>query len=234
MAAMALWESGFTVSATPITPAKVPSTAASMAVLPSASRLLTSASISSILIPLSSMSLRLPTSKRRPSTTALIPCPGMAAKSFGSPRSSPCFLAPAIMASPKGCSEPLSALAVSLSTSSSVNPLNAAKSVSSGSPLVIVPVLSKTMAWSLWAFSKCSPPLMRMPFSAPLPVPTMIEVGVASPKAQGQAITKTAVMLISALVKLPGAPMKYQPRKVKAATPTTTGTNLLEIISAIL
>ncbi len=33
---------------------------------------------------------------------------------------------------------------------------------------------------------------MRIPFSAPLPVPTMMAVGVARPRAQGQAMTSTA------------------------------------------
>ncbi len=42
---------------------------------------------------------------------------------------------------------------------------------------------------------------MRMPFSAPLPVPTMIDVGVASPRAQGQAMISTATALISANVR---------------------------------
>ena len=33
---------------------------------------------------------------------------------------------------------------------------------------------------------------MRVPFSAPLPVPTMIDSGVARPRAQGQAMISTA------------------------------------------
>ena len=40
---------------------------------------------------------------------------------------------------------------------------------------------------------------MRMPFSAPLPVPTMMAVGVARPSAHGQAMTMTAVPASSAL-----------------------------------
>ncbi|MBA7627158.1 hypothetical protein ES703_34620 [subsurface metagenome] len=38
-----------------------------------------------------------------------------------------------------------------------------------------------------------SPPLIKSPFSAPLPVPTITAVGIASPKAQGHAITTTEV-----------------------------------------
>ena len=65
-------------------------------------------------------------------------------------------------------------------------------SVTSGLPSVSVPVLSKTMASILYAVSSASPLLIRMPFSAPLPVPTMMAVGVARPSAHGQAMTSTA------------------------------------------
>lgn len=42
-----------------------------------------------------------------------------------------------------------------------------------GSPLVRVPVLSKTTAETLLVLSKASPPLMRTPCFAPTPDPTM-------------------------------------------------------------
>ncbi|BAY06533.1 hypothetical protein NIES19_58160 (plasmid) [Anabaena cylindrica PCC 7122] len=62
-----------------------------------------------------------------------------------------------------------------------------------------------------------------MPFSAPLPVPTITEVGVAKPKAQGQAIIKTPTVVINARVTLP---MKlYQRMKVRIAIAITAGTN---------
>lgn len=63
--------------------------------------------------------------------------------------------------------------------------------VTAGTPLVKVPVLSNTIDFTLCAFSSGSEPLMRIPFRAPTPVPTMTAVGVANPKAQGQAIAKT-------------------------------------------
>ncbi len=63
--------------------------------------------------------------------------------------------------------------------------------------MVSVPVLSITTVVSLWAVSSASPPRIKTPFSAPLPVPTMMEVGVAKPRAQGQAIIKTATKLSS-------------------------------------
>src|SRR3989344_9023453 len=46
--------------------------------------------------------------------------------------------------------------------------------------------------------SSGTPPLIKMPFSAPLPVPAISAVGVASPSAHGHAITITAVNAISA------------------------------------
>ena len=61
-----------------------------------------------------------------------------------------------------------------------------------GRPSVNVPVLSMTTASTRCAVSSASPPRMRMPASAPRPVPTMIAVGVARPIAHGQAMTSDA------------------------------------------
>ena len=69
----------------------------------------------------------------------------------------------------------------------------AARSVTLGLPSVTVPVLSSTTVFTVCAVSSASADLIRMPFSAPLPVPTMMAVGVASPSAQGQEITSTAI-----------------------------------------
>ena len=38
-----------------------------------------------------------------------------------------------------------------------------------------------------------SPPLNKIPFSAARPVPTIIDVGVAKPSAQGHAMTSTDI-----------------------------------------
>ena len=105
-------------------------------------------------------------------------------------------------------------------------------SVSSGSPLVRVPVLSSTTVSSLWAPSRASPPLIRMPDSAPLPVPTMIEVGVARPIAHGQAMIRTATVFRSANVRAGSGPNRSQTKNVTAATPITAGTNTALILSA--
>ena len=49
-----------------------------------------------------------------------------------------------------------------------------------------------------------------MPFSAPLPVPTMMAVGVARPSAQGQAMMSTATKLSKANVREGSGPAKNQ------------------------
>ena len=55
-------------------------------------------------------------------------------------------------------------------------------------PVVTVPVLSSTTVSTLRVDSSTSGPLMRMPSCAPRPVPTSSAVGVARPRAQGQAM----------------------------------------------
>ena len=69
-------------------------------------------------------------------------------------------------------------------------------SVTTGFPSVIVPVLSSTTASMRRAVSRLSASFINIPFSAPLPIPTIMAVGVASPKAHGQAITSTVVAAI--------------------------------------
>ncbi len=70
--------------------------------------------------------------------------------------------------------------------------------------------------------SKASPLLISIPFSAPLPVPTIIAVGVAKPKAHGQAITNTDINIVSAKVLL--SPEKYQAKLAITAKDITIGT----------
>jgi hypothetical protein len=45
--------------------------------------------------------------------------------------------------------------------------------------------------------SNVPPFLIKIPFSAPFPTPTIIAVGVASPKAQGQATINTAMNTVN-------------------------------------
>ena len=73
-------------------------------------------------------------------------------------------------------------------------------SVTTGLPYVNVPVLSNAM--TLISFNVCtaSPLRIKIPFSAPKPLPTIKAVGVPKPSAQGQAMTNTAVAVTNASV----------------------------------
>ena len=104
----------------------------------------------------------------------------------------PCFSAAATIATASGCSLARSTLAASRRTSPSEKPGAGTTAVTAGLPSVRVPVLSTT---SVSTFSMCSSAsafLMSTPACAPRPTPTMIDMGVASPSAQGQAMMSTA------------------------------------------
>mmetsp|Transcript_12019 Transcript_12019/g.17578 ORF Transcript_12019/g.17578 Transcript_12019/m.17578 type:complete len:253 (-) Transcript_12019:3000-3758(-) len=96
------------------------------------------------------------------------------------------------------------------------------------------------------AFSRASPSLMRIPYLAATPVVTIITVGTASPKAHGQAITRTeipnlkanknSVSFDSSITFSKASVGLYasenQIIQVKIANKTTPGTKILEILSA--
>ncbi|MNC89063.1 hypothetical protein D3C83_49560 [compost metagenome] len=66
---------------------------------------------------------------------------------------------------------------------------------SRGFPSVRVPVLSTTSVSTARKVSMASAFLNSTPSVAPLPVATMIDMGVASPSAHGQAMMSTATAL---------------------------------------
>ncbi len=70
------------------------------------------------------------------------------------------------------------------------------------------------------------------PASAPRPVPTMIDIGVARPSAHGQAMISTATALTSACASRGSGPTDAQTAKVTAATAITAGTNQPATVSA--
>ena len=74
-------------------------------------------------------------------------------------------------------------------------PAAGTSAVTLGLPSVSVPVLSTTSVSTLAKRSSASAFLISTPACAPRPVPTMIDIGVARPSAQGQAMisTETAV-----------------------------------------
>ena len=67
-----------------------------------------------------------------------------------------------------------------------------------GFPAVIVPVLSIIRVSILFIFSNASAFLTNTPDCAPFPIPTMTDIGVAKPKAQGQAMINTAIAFTKA------------------------------------
>ena len=105
----------------------------------------------------------------------------------------------ATIARASGCSDSRSTAAVSASSSASSMP-SATTSVTSGSPLVRVPVLSITTVSIRAEASSAVAFLNSTPRRAPSPVPTMIAVGVARPSASGQVMTTTVMANSSAMV----------------------------------
>ena len=73
--------------------------------------------------------------------------------------------------------------------------------MTSGLPCVNVPVLSKAIALISLKVWTDSPLLIKMPLLAPIPLPTINAVGVPSPRAQGQAMTRTAVAVTNAKLR---------------------------------
>ena len=104
--------------------------------------------------------------------------------------------------------------------------------MTTGCPVVMVPVLSSATICTRPAISSAAAVLNRMPFFAPRPLPTMIATGVAKPSAQGQEITSTEIARAS-------APPSPSPRSSHTASVTTamvmtTGTNTPDTLSAAL
>ncbi|MPN38736.1 hypothetical protein SDC9_186261 [bioreactor metagenome] len=96
-------------------------------------------------------------------------------------------------------------------------------SVTFGFPSVIVSVLSNTIVFILCAVSRATPLFINTPYSAPLPVPTIIAVGVARPKAQGQAITRTDINMVKANTPV-SPPNQYQAAAERIEIVITIGT----------
>jgi hypothetical protein len=66
-----------------------------------------------------------------------------------------------------------------------------------GFPSVIVPVLSVIRTLTCSCFLRLQHFFINTPDWAPLPTPTITDIGVANPNAQGQAIIKTAIAFMN-------------------------------------
>jgi hypothetical protein len=102
------------------------------------------------------------------------------------------------MAAASGCSLPFSRPAARRSRSFSSNPGAGRTEISLGLPSVSVPVLSTTRVSTFRRTSIASASRNSTPEVAPFPVATMMDMGVASPRAQGQAMMRTATALTMA------------------------------------
>ena len=132
------------------------------------------------------------------------------------------------MACDRGCSLLFSIeLAIFINSFSSISEII---SVTCGLPSVMVPVLSSKIVSTLWRFSKLSAFLNKSPNWALFPVATIIAIGVASPKAHGQEITKTEIAKFKENSK--PYPKIIQTTKVIKEIIITVGTKIAEILSA--
>ncbi|WKZ72537.1 MAG: hypothetical protein QY308_13055 [Ignavibacteriaceae bacterium] len=104
-------------------------------------------------------------------------------------------------------------------------------SVTAGFPSVIVPVLSKIIESIFFASSKLSASFINIPCSAPLPIPTIIAVGVANPKAQGHAITSTVTIASNPCVNSLVPPITTHAASESRAIIITVGTKMADILS---
>jgi hypothetical protein len=77
---------------------------------------------------------------------------------------------------------------------------------------------------SLWAVSRDCAERIRIPAVAPLPVPTVMDRGVARPRAHGQAMINTETAATRAKMKAGGGPTRAQTTADHRAMPITAGT----------
>ena len=99
-------------------------------------------------------------------------------------------------------------------------------------PLVKVPVLSKTIVFTLCAFSKASLFFTNIPFLLAIPDAITIERGVASPRLQGHATTNTLINIF--IIKDKSFPIIHQTMEEIIAKAIIVGTKYPLILSAIL
>ena len=118
-----------------------------------------------------------------------------------------------------------STLAASRRISFSSNPAAATIAVTFGLPSVSVPVLSTTSVSTFSMRSRASAFLISTPACAPRPTPTMIDIGVARPSAQGQAMMSTLTAATRPNAMRGSGPKYDQTPKAISATAITAGTN---------
>ena len=224
--------SSLMVSATAMIPAIRPSRLKNSGVLPSCASRPAWVSISGVISAWPPIKARFPPQSSAPSSTADRPFPGSALKSVTSAALRPHSLALARTARARGCSLFFSRARASSKSCLSSTPSAGIRSVTLGSPLVMVPVLSRATISVFPVSSRETAVLNMIPCRAPMPLPTMMATGVASPRAQGQLITSTDILLASAKPMV--CPAISQPSKVSTAMAITAGTKTPDTRSATL
>ena len=159
------------------------------------------------------------------------PRPASSRKLVGS--ATPCVDTPSArtIAPAKGCDERSSRAVKIVAKEVSFSAEHQRMAFTSGRPSVIVPVLSKTKVSTWPAASSASALRTKSPSSAPRPIPTMIAVGVASPRAQGQAMMSTVTAATKPCSQPSTGLRKPHATKVKTAIRTITGTKTRAIRS---
>ncbi len=177
-------------------PASCPSTARNITLAPSprnASAVCASGPVFTLDCCISTV---LPSAKVRPAIRPRTPMPEAESNCSAASSASPCWRAAATMAAASGCSLPWSRLAARRSTSASRQPGAATVRSKRGRPSVRVPVLSTINVSTRHICSMAAALRNSTPCVAPRPVATMMDIGVARPSAQGQAMIRTATALI--------------------------------------
>src|SRR5258708_5307213 len=216
---------GLTRSATARMPASLPSTAILITVAPSLRSRSASASSEAVSMACDRKNVALPSWTVLPSPLPVTPLPAGASSS--STEASVRFrsFAARTIASASGCSLDRSTLATRRRISLSSNPEAGRIDTTLGLPSVSVPVLSTTRVSIFSIRSSASAFWMRAPAGAPRPTPTMIDIGVASPSAHGQAMIRTLTAATSPNAKRGSGPNMAHAAKARSATTSTAGTN---------
>ena len=136
-----------------------------------------------------SSSLALPTATWRPPIEPVTPLPVIEPKSVTSAMATPrCLRRGDDRGGERVLARPFEARAQATDTVASSKPSAGTTATTRGLPSVSVPVLSTTSVSIFSKRSSASAFLIRTPAVAPLPTPTMIDIGVARPSAHGQAM----------------------------------------------
>ena len=121
---------------------------------------------------------------------ARIPLPEISSISLGFSIERFLFFAAVTMLTAIGCVDALSQAAAMDNTASSDHSSCVSTFCTSKFPLVIVPVLSITTAFTFFNASMATPPLKRIPRLEPAPIPQKNASGTLSTTAHGQLITR--------------------------------------------